>query len=219
MSTGNDFRRSDTWRVFRIMGEFVDGFETLTNQVPAVTVFGSARTKQGTPLYEMGERLGRSLAEAGFTVITGGGPGLMEAANKGALEAGGTSIGLNIELPTEQSLNPYCNISLSFRYFFCRKYMFAKYAVAFVILPGGFGTMDELFESLTLIQTHRMKAFPVIMLGSDYWRGLLDWMKAELVAGAYIREDDMDLFTLTDDPEKAVQIIKESFDESCYIEE
>jgi len=219
MSRHNDFRMSDTWRVFRIMGEFVDGFETLTNVVPAVSIFGSARVEPDTPQYRMAEKVGRLLANAGFTVITGGGPGVMEGANKGALEAGGTSVGLNIELPMEQELNPYCNVSLSFRYFFCRKYMFAKYALAFVILPGGFGTMDELFESLTLIQTHRMKPFPVILLGTEYWGGLMDWIRCSLVAEGYISKDDAGLFQLTDSPEEGVEIIKESFEEDYYLED
>jgi len=218
MGAREDFRMSDTWRVFRIMGEFVDGFETLTGVVPAVSVFGSSRMERDSRFYAMAEEVGRRLADAGFTVITGGGPGAMEAANKGALEAGGTSVGLNIELPKEQPLNSYCSISLSFRYFFCRKYMFAKYSVAFIILPGGFGTMDEFFESLTLIQTHRMKPFPVILLGADYWKGLLGWLETSMVPAGCISRQDTELFKLTDSPEEAVAIVKECFDESCYLE-
>ncbi|MEM1056551.1 MAG: TIGR00730 family Rossman fold protein [Bacteroidota bacterium] len=206
----NEMRVRDTWRVFRIMSEFVEGYERLGQCGPSVSVFGSARTKPDDPYYEMGVTVARKLAESGYAVITGGGPGIMEAGNKGAQQAGGVSIGLNIVLPHEQGANPYVDPEglLNFDFFFARKVMFVKYAQGFVVLPGGFGTMDELFESLTLIQTHKTARFPVVLMGSGYWGGLLDWIENTLKAGGYISPEDTDLFTLTDDPDEAVAIIE-----------
>jgi uncharacterized protein (TIGR00730 family) len=198
----------ESWRIFRIMAEFVDGIETLSSLEPAVTIFGSSRSKSGDKYYSMAEQLGNQLAKEGFTIITGGGPGTMEAANKGALEAGGQSVGLNIVLPFEQKLNPYTNIHINFRYFFVRKVMFVKYAMSYVIFPGGFGTMDELFESLTLIQTDKMKPFPVILVGSDYWGGLLNWINDTMLRENMILPEDKAIFTLVDSPGDAVEIIK-----------
>jgi len=198
----------DSWRLFRIMAEFVDGFEALTKCHPAVTMFGSTRVRPGDEVYQKAERIGQLLAENGFSVITGGGPGVMEAANKGASAAGGKSIGLNIQLPLEQKPNPYANITLSFRYFFVRKVMFVKYGVAYIILPGGLGTMDELFESVTLIQTHKIKPFPVILVGSNYWKGLLDWIKGVVLKEGKISPSDLEIFQLIDEPEEIVRTIK-----------
>jgi hypothetical protein len=190
----------ETWRVFRIMAEFVEGFETMSRISPGVSVFGSARTQSTDPYYRQAEALGGELVKRGFTVITGGGPGIMEAANKGAKEAGGESVGLNIYLPTEQMANPYQTTSIDFRYFFCRKVMFVKYAVAFVCFPGGFGTMDEFFESMTLIQTQKTDRFPVILFGSDFWSPLLNWIRRhQLTENAFISEGDLDLCEVTDD--------------------
>jgi uncharacterized protein (TIGR00730 family) len=194
LAPDDDFTTEDTWRVFRIMAEFVEGFETLSRVPRAVTVFGSARTSPGGPEYREAEQLGRALAEAGHAVITGGGPGTMEAVNKGAREAGGESIGVCIELPREEKPNAYLTRVISFRYFFVRKVMFVKYSKAFVILPGGFGTLDELFESITLIQTKKVPPFPVILVGDDaYWEGLLGWMRAALAGGGKISPDDLGL--------------------------
>ena len=204
-----DFTDQDTWRVFRIMAEFIEGFETMHQVGPAVTVFGSARTLPGDPVYETGRRLGAELVKAGYSVITGGGPGCMEAANRGASEAGGASIGLNIDLPHEQKPNPYLTKLIGFRYFFVRKVMFLKYASAWVILPGGFGTMDEFFELLTLIQTRRVAPFPVVLMGSDYWRGLLEWLRASMLGRGMIDPEDLDVFYLTDDPAEAVSHVRE----------
>jgi uncharacterized protein (TIGR00730 family) len=205
----DDFSVKESWRIFRIISEFVDGFETLSEIYPAVSVFGSARVAETDPVYEIGRQVGRHLAEAGFAVITGGGPGVMEAANRGAAEAGGKSVGLSIHLPKEQASNPYANVRIDFRYFFIRKVMFVKYAVAYIILPGGFGTMDELFEALTLIQTSRIKPFPVILLGKDYWKDLISWIKKSmLVKHSMIDPDDMDQFQCIDDPAAAVAAIK-----------
>ena len=198
----------ESWRIFRIMAEFVDGIETLSSLEPAVTIFGSARSKPGEKYYTMAEDMGRMLATEGFCVITGGGPGIMEAANKGAKEGGGQSVGLNIVLPFEQHLNPYANIHLNFRYFFVRKVMFVKYAMSYVIFPGGFGTMDELFEALTLIQTDKIKPFPVVLVGSEYWRGLLDWINDTMIAEGMILPEDRTIFAVVDDPRDAVEIIK-----------
>ena len=172
----DDFTSRDTWRIFRIIAEFVEGFEMLAKIPPAVAIFGSARTPPGSPGYELGQAIASILAQNGYSIITGGGPGIMEAANKGAAEAGAASVGLNIELPLEQKPNIYGNKLLNFRYFFVRKVMFVKYSIAFVILPGGFGTLDELFEAITLIQTRKIKPFPVILVGKEYWKGLLDWI-------------------------------------------
>lgn len=206
----HDFTKSDPWRVFRIMGEFVEGFDTLANVGPAVAVFGSARVQPGHPQYEAAQTTGRLLAEAGYAVITGGGPGLMEAANRGADEADGISIGCNIELPFEQGTNPYVEVAVNFRYFFVRKTMFVKYSEAFVIFPGGFGTMDELFEALTLIQTGKIRNFPVILFGSDYWKGLLDWIRNTMGSEGKISPGDVDLLHITDSPEEAVRVILDS---------
>jgi len=203
-----DFTRSDPWRVFRIMGEFVEGFDTLANVGPAVSIFGSARVRPDDPQYGAAEETARRLAEAGFAVITGGGPGIMEAANKGARNAGGRSIGCNIELPFEQGMNPYVEVAVNFRYFFVRKTMFVKYAEAFIIFPGGFGTLDELFEALTLIQTGKVRNFPVILFGSEYWQGLLDWIGERMLGEAKISPDDLDLLVVTDSPEEAVRIVR-----------
>lgn len=197
----------DLWRVFRIMAEFVEGFEELGPIGPAVSMFGSARAKSDDKYYKLAEDTAYEIAKAGFAVITGGGGGIMEAANKGAANAGGESIGLNIELPMEQAPNEYQNLSLSFRYFFTRKVMFLKYAHGFVVVPGGYGTMDELFESLVLIQTFRQASFPVVLMGSDYWSGLMKWVKETMLAGhAYISPEDIDVFTMVDDPKKAAKI-------------
>ena len=204
-----DFLHSDPWRVFRIMGEFVEGFDTLANVGRAVTIFGSARVKPDHPQYRDARETARLLAEAGFAVITGGGPGIMEAANRGAKEAGMPSIGCNIELPFEQGINAYVDVPINFRYFFVRKTMFVKYAEAFVIFPGGFGTMDELFEALTLIQTGKVRDFPVILFGSAYWQGLLDWLRATMLAEGKISPADLDLVVVTDSPEEAVRVIRE----------
>jgi len=201
------FLDTDTWRALRILSEFVEGFEALAGVGPAVTVFGSARTPEGTDQYELARQVGAGLAKAGFAVITGGGPGAMEAANRGAHEAGGMSIGCNIELPHEQHLNPYVDLSIEFHYFFARKTMFVKYSDAFVIMPGGYGTLDELFESLTLIQTGKVRNFPVVLLGHAYWDGLLAWMRdVQLPAGA-IDENDLQLLRVTDSVDEAIGII------------
>ncbi len=198
----------DTWRMFRIMSEFVEGFETLKGVGPAVSIFGSARTKPDHPDYLLARTLARKCVEQGFAVITGGGPGIMEAANRGAIEAGGTSIGLNIELPFEQKPNPYQTTSIGFRYFFVRKVMFVKYAVAFICCPGGFGTLDEFFESLTLIQTKKIKPFPVFLVNSGYWGGLTDWMKSTVQAQGMIDPADLDLFAVRDDPDAVIRELK-----------
>ncbi len=195
-----DFTHSDPWRVFRIMGEFVEGFDVLANTGPAVSIFGSARVPPHHPQYEMATTVARLLAEAGFAVITGGGPGIMEAANRGAREAGGVSIGCNIELPFEQGTNPYVDIAINFRYFFVRKTMFVKYAEAFIIFPGGFGTLDELFEALTLIQTGKVRNFPVILFDSTYWEGLLTWIRDTMLEEGKISDEDLDLLVVTDSP-------------------
>jgi len=198
----------EPWRIFRIMAEFVEGFEELASIGPAVTIFGSAREKPGSKCYQLAEDTAREIAKAGFGVITGGGGGAMEAANKGASEAGATSVGLNIELPFEQKPNKYQNLALSFRYFFCRKVMFLKYANGFVVMPGGFGTMDELFESLCLIQTLKQVYFPVILMGSDYWSGLLDWIKNVMLDKyKYISPEDLDVFSVVDDPKETAKIL------------
>lgn len=200
------FVHTDPWRALRILGEFVDGFDALARVGPCVSVFGSARTPSGTPEYAQAEAVGRGLTEAGFGVITGGGPGVMEGANKGAFEAGGLSIGCTIELPKEQDSNPYLNLRIDFRYFFVRKTMFVKYSDGFVVFPGGFGTLDELFEALTLIQTGKARRFPLVLVGVDYWRGLVDWIRDRLLEDGMIGPNDMDLFTVTDSPEDACAV-------------
>lgn len=200
----------DLWRIFRIMAEFTEGFEELATVGPAVSIFGSARTPPGHPHYQMAEVTARKLTQAGFAVITGGGGGIMGAANKGATEVGGTSIGLNIEIPEEQIPNTYQNLSLHFRYFFVRKVMFLKYANGFIAFPGGYGTMDEFFEAAVLIQTLRQAHFPIILMVSDYWNGLIDWMKAKMFhENGFISPEDFDVFTVQDDPDEAVRIIVE----------
>ena len=203
----SDWVHTDPWRVLRIQSEFVEGFGLLAELPAAVSVFGSARTASDSPEYALGVRLGRELAQAGFAVITGGGPGAMEAVNRGALEAGGLSVGLGIELPFEQHLNAYVDVGINFRYFFARKTMFVKYAQAFVILPGGFGTLDETFEALTLVQTHKVNQFPVVLLGVDYWGGLMDWLRSAVLEGGKVGPGDLDLISLTDDPEEAAAIV------------
>lgn len=198
----------ESWRLFKIMSEIVDGFESLSDIGPAVSVFGSARVQPGSPLYQETERLAKLLAEAGFSVITGGGPGLMEAANKGCFDAGGESIGLHIHLPLEQKYNPFLKIRCDFRYFFVRKLIFVKYALAYIALPGGYGTLDELSEALVLIQTRRIKPFPIVLLGKDYWAGLVDWFQKQMVTNGFCKDEDLDLFMVTDSPEEAVNHIK-----------
>ncbi|MBW8701078.1 LOG family protein YvdD [Streptomyces sp. MBT84] len=203
----SDWVHTDPWRVLRIQSEFIEGFGTLAELPPAISVFGSARTAVDSPEYEAGVRLGRGLVEAGWAVITGGGPGAMEAANRGACEAKGISVGLGIELPFEQGLNPYVDIGLNFRYFFVRKMMFVKYAQGFVVLPGGLGTLDELFEALTLVQTQKVTRFPIVLYGTSYWGGLVDWLKHTLVAEGKATEKDLLLFHLTDDVDEAVALV------------
>ncbi len=202
-----DWVHTDPWRVLRIQAEFIEGFGALAELGPAVGVFGSARTRTDHPSYAKSEQVGRALAEAGFAVITGGGPGAMEAANKGASDAGGVSVGLGIELPFEAGLNDYVDIGINFRYFFARKTMFVKYAQGFVVLPGGLGTFDELFEALTLVQTQKVTSFPVVLLGVDYWSGLLAWLRDTVLAERNINETDLELLVLTDDVEEAVSIM------------
>jgi hypothetical protein len=198
----------NSWRLFKILAEFVDGFETLSDLYPAVTIFGSARVKPGDETYEKTCRIAKNLALHGYNIITGGGPGVMEAGNKGAREGGAKSVGLNIELPLEQTPNPYATLKLDFQYFFVRKVMFVKYAQAYIGMPGGFGTMDEIFEALTLIQTRRIKPFPVILVGTQYWTGLLEWIRNTLLDSEYISPDDLDFVTLLDDPDEVVHTIK-----------
>jgi uncharacterized protein (TIGR00730 family) len=202
-----EFLNSDPWRVFRIMSEFVQGFDTLAGLPPAVSMFGSARTDRNNPYYEQAEAVARGLVNAGFAVITGGGPGIMEAANKGAFESRGISVGLNIELPFEQYINHYVTVPLTFSYFFARKTMFAKYAEAFVTFPGGYGTLDELFEALTLIQTGKLKHFPVVLFGTSYWKGLFDWVRSTVVAAGNVAAEDTALVQITDSVDEAIQII------------
>jgi uncharacterized protein (TIGR00730 family) len=203
-----DNDNKDGWRIFRIMAEFVEGFETMAKVGKAVSIFGSARTKPGDEYYKAAEATGRLLVEAGFAVITGGGPGIMEAANKGAHEAHGTSVGLNISLPHEQESNRYVNVSMDFHYFYARKVMFVKYASAFICFPGGFGTLDECFETLTLIQTLKIEPFPVILFGTRYWTGLVEWMRKEL-SPRFIDPEDTDIFRIVDRPKDAVAIVEE----------
>ncbi len=204
----NDMAKEESWRLFRIMGEFVEGFDRLSGIEPAVTIYGSARIKPDHEMYEKARRIAFLLGKEGFNIITGGGPGVMEAANLGGQQAGVRSVGLNIELPEEQVPNPYCSSVLTFNHFFVRKVMLVKYATAFIIMPGGLGTMDELTEVLELIQTERIKPFPVVMFGSDYWQGLLEWLKNSTLAGGYISEGDLRLLRLTDEPQEAADIVK-----------
>jgi uncharacterized protein (TIGR00730 family) len=201
---------TDPWRVLRIQGEFVEGFDTLSDLPPAVSVFGSARSDPGSPECDMARRLGTALAKAGYAVITGGGPGVMAAANRGCTEAGGLSVGLGIELPFEQGINEWVDFGIDFRYFFARKTMFVKYAQAFVVLPGGFGTMDELFEALTLVQTGKVTRFPVVLMGVGYWHGLLEWMRNTMASRGMISAGDLEMLLVTDDVNEAVKHILES---------
>ncbi|MCZ6473028.1 MAG: TIGR00730 family Rossman fold protein [SAR324 cluster bacterium] len=206
----NDLEKKESWRLFRIIGEFVEGFDVLPQFLPAVTIFGSARTSEDDPNYKLAMELAEELVREGFSVLTGGGPGVMEAANRGAKQGGGNSIGLNIELPAEQSANAFLTFGLSFRYFFVRKVMLVKYASAFFLLPGGFGTLDELFETLTLIQTNKIRPFPVVLIGEAYWSGLISWMRQHTLGNGMISEEDMSLFHLTDDIREAVELVKKS---------
>ena len=198
----------ESWRIFRIMAEFVDAIETLSKIRNAVSIFGSARVKPKDAYYKKTEELARLLVQGGFAVITGGGPGIMEAANKGATEAGGQSVGMNIRLPFEQKPNPYANLQIDYKYFFIRKVMFVKYALAYIILPGGYGTMDELFEALTLIQTKRIRSFPLILMGSEYWQGLLNWLKEKMLAEGKILSADLELIQIFDEPQDVYKHIK-----------
>ena len=198
----------DSWRLFHIMAEFVEGFENLSEVHPAVTVFGSARPRKGDQLYKTAYELAKVLARNGFNVITGGGPGVMEAVNKGAKEEGARSVGINIELPYEQKPNPYITVPLSFKYFFVRKVMFIKYAIAYLVLPGGFGTLDEVFEAITLIQTNKIRPFPVVLVGSDFWTSLVVWMREHMLEQGMISKEDLNIFRIMDDPEEIVSYIK-----------
>lgn len=207
----DDFTQEDPWRVFRIMSEFVEGFEVLSKMGKAVSIFGSARTKPDNKYYKLGEEVAYLLAKEGFAIITGSGPGLMEAANKGARRAGGHSVGLNIQIPSEQKPNEYVDTLIDFRYFFVRKVMFVKYAKAFVILPGGFGTLDEFFEAVNLIQTERISKFPVVLLGSQYWKGMIDWIKETLLTNGNISRKDLDIFTVVEKPKDVVIAIKKFY--------
>jgi uncharacterized protein (TIGR00730 family) len=204
----NAFEKGEAWRLFKIIGEFVEGVETLQDIGPAVSIFGSARVNADDPIYKKTEKLAALFAKNGFAVMTGGGGGIMEAANKGAAEAGGTSIGLNIILPHEQIPNPYATIKLDFKYFFIRKVMLIKYAMAYIMMPGGFGTLDELFESVTLVQTRRIKPLPIILVGSDYWSGLIEWIKESLMKNNRISPEDLDILQIIDEPEQIVKTIK-----------
>lgn len=206
-----DFTQEDPWRVFRIMSEFVDGFETLSKVGKAISIFGSARSRPGSKFYHMAESIAYLLSKDGYAIITGGGSGIMEAANKGALRAGGASVGLNIQIPHEQKPNAFVKTLLDFRYFFCRKVMFVKYAKAFIIMPGGFGTMDELFEALTLIQTERIDKFPVILVGSHYWKGLHDWLSGTMLREECVDKKDFDIFNIVDDPKDVLRIIRDFY--------
>ena len=201
------FTKEDPWRIFRIMAEFVDSFEVLSQVGPAVTIFGSARSARSDPYYTLAVELGRALARHNLTVITGGGPGIMEAANKGAAEAKGKSVGLNIELPLEQKPNRYANVPIHFHYFFSRKVCFAKYSIAFVFMPGGFGTLDEFFEIATLVQTRRVPRFPLILFGREYWTGLLRWLRGTTMKRGFIAAEDLDLVTVTDEVDEAIDLI------------
>ncbi|OPY67650.1 MAG: LOG family protein YgdH [Syntrophorhabdaceae bacterium PtaU1.Bin034] len=204
----DDITLKDSWRLFHILAEFVEGFENLSDIKPAVTVFGSARTQQGEDLYQKAYELARILGRNKFNVITGGGPGVMEACNKGASDEGVKSIGINIELPYEQKPNPHINVPLSFKYFFVRKVMFLKYAIAYIVLPGGFGTLDEFFEAITLIQTKKIRPFPVILMGSDYWSDLIAFMRNHMLTRNMIAKEDLNIFKIMDDPEEIVEYIK-----------
>jgi len=203
----NQLEKEESWRMFRIIGELVEGFDTLSQITPAVTVYGSARARPGDFAYDTAEAIGREIAMADFTLVTGGGPGVMEAACRGAFKAGGKAVGLNIELPEDQKANPYTTISLHFHYFFVRKVMLVKYATAFVLLPGGFGTLDEMLETVTLIQTHKIRPFPMILVGRDYWQGLVDWLRHQTVAQGFLSAADLDLLKIMDDPAEIIEHI------------
>jgi len=205
----NELAKEESWRLFRIIGELVEGFDRLSGIEPAVSIYGSARVKPDQELYRKTEEIARLLGEAGFAIITGGGPGLMEAANKGASQAGVKSVGVNIELPEEQMPNTYSNVSLSLRHFFVRKVLLVKYATAFIIMPGGLGTLDELTEVLTLMQTHKIKPFPVLLYGSDYWNGFLEWLRNCTLAGGFISADDLHLLRVSDDAEEIVKVVRQ----------
>ncbi|HEV8634261.1 MAG TPA: TIGR00730 family Rossman fold protein [Chloroflexota bacterium] len=211
-----DFTHTDPWRIMRMTGEFVEGFDRLAHIGPAVSVFGSARATEDHPDYAAAREIGRLLAKHGFAVVTGGGPGIMEAANRGCKEAGGLSVGCNIQLPFEQGLNAYVDIGMTFRYFFVRKTMFVKYAEGFIIFPGGFGTLDELFEALTLIQTRKVRNFPVVLFNRAYWKGLIDWIREPMLAEGKISPEDVDLLICTDSPDGAVQAIVDCFNDECW---
>lgn len=213
----DEITAKDTWRIFRIMSELVEGFDSLSRIGPAVSIFGSKRCQEGDSEYKLAEKLAFELAKSGFAVITGGGPGIMEAGNKGAKAAGGTSVGLNIKLPFEQGPNHHQTLSVDFRYFFLRKLMFIKYAMAFIILPGGFGTVDELFEALNLMQTSKIKRFPLYLVGSDFWGGLVDWLRGTVVKRGLLYEEELSLLTLIDDPEELVRQICWCEKEKCYL--
>jgi uncharacterized protein (TIGR00730 family) len=204
----DDLNIGEAWRLFKIMGEFVEGFDALNEIGPAVSFFGSARIKHSDSVYKKTEKLAKLFVENNFAVITGGGGGVMEAANKGAAEAGGTSVGLNIILPFEQTPNSFANVKLDFKYFFIRKVMFVKYATAYIIMPGGFGTLDEMFEAVTLVQTHRIKPFPLILVGSDYWAGLIDWVKTKLLSEKRISPEDIEILQVLDEPEEIVKAVQ-----------
>lgn len=206
----DEFKLGESWRLFRIIGEFVDGVDTLHDVGPAISIFGSARMDADCSHYQAAVRIAGMLVENGFSIITGGGGGIMEAGNKGAAQKGGASVGLNIHLPMEQKPNPYANVKLEFKYFFIRKVMFVKYAMAYIIMPGGFGTLDELFESVTLIQTRRIKPLPVILYDSAYWRGLIEWIKCQLLENAMISPEDLNILKMADTPEEVVAIVKET---------
>jgi uncharacterized protein (TIGR00730 family) len=213
-----EFTHGDTWRVLRIMGEFVHGFDALAEVGAGIAIFGSARTKEDDPMYEAARDLARRLARSGFAIITGGGPGIMEAANRGARDAHGLSIGCNIELPKEQGINPYVDIAINFRYFYCRKTMFMKYSEGFVLFPGGFGTLDEMFEALTLIQTSKVQRFPVVLFGSKYWAGLLDWLREQVNGESKIDPEDLDLMTVTDSTAEAAKLLLDCYVKQCWEE-
>ncbi len=202
--------QQDVWRVFRVMAEFVEGFATLSKLGPCVSIFGSARIGSGTPYYRLAKSVAKEFVRAGYGIISGGGPGVMEAANRGAREAAGTSVGMNIDLPFEQKANPYIDADklITFKHFYVRKVMFVKYAQGFIVMPGGFGTLDEFFESLTLIQTRKIHPFPVVLMGSEYWKGLIEWMKKQALTEGMISKSDLELFSITDDPKHAVGIVK-----------
>ena len=209
-----DFKSADTWRVFRIMAEFIEGFEILSKVGKAVSIFGSSRVKPNDKYYKMAEELAGMLVKEGYAIISGGGPGIMEASNKGAFKAGGESIGLNIEIPQEQKPNKFIKTLLNFRYFFCRKVMFVKYASAYVVFPGGYGTMDEFFEALTLIQTKRINSFPVILVGEKYWKELVEWINGELVSRNYISKKDTNIFHVADTSQEVIEVIKKFYKEN-----